>query len=812
MALNFNFKLILVLLLLSLNLGIVTASDYYTSFDTCNLNHAPAGAMCTCTNSMLVCTKTASVTKLGSVDLFSIPIKSENYFNISYYMYSTENNPGGMVTGLFSKSMSQITAGEARFFGLVIYGQNNDSSTLSLGNNTASDTIKSWTISQDNWHSISFVHRPNNNSIEAYVDGTLQVLKHNLEQLTDLNWNGTVGLGMTFDSGALSSTQITKFDNLTIDFGYAPTFDKTGVTATTFTNFTYMLETVPSRYNLVVVYDNATISDINVTLVHSNDTLFNYGRTVTKTVNSLTQFNFSTEVKLGLIDLNTTISKYYWVLTEQYRNGSVKVDTTVLGTHPSYFGYYDDPLSTTPTNILTTQYFNIISLSSNAGLANSTNRYFTFNDNTYTTYTNIFAPISNLTDTSYTVNSYYNITYDRNLLRVSTISLNVSYFNITDCRTASRSTTETLNLTIYNESNGAKLTGNMYLDFTVWAKGSQDVFKKYISFTNTSLQSLKLCIYPEWASLDVDSYFINTVPNGFTQRYYLVNATITNTRSYISLYNYDGTDDSSILRLIVQDSSYKPMEDVIVKMLRYRASTHSWETVQVDNSIDPDGLTVFSIEEGSVDYKFIFEKDNVILRTTSDMKFLCSAGICDVTFVMPNTVVDPVSTLDGFLWNYSYNNVTGIVYLDWDDTTGLTHNVRFNVSKETMQGSTSICAFSSSTSAGSTTCNISAYSGTIIVTAYKTASPERNFIWQEIQKAVNPIYTYIGKEDSLVYGFLIFIAIICMSIWSATALVISTIFALILIFFTGLVSWINLTFVISALCVGIVIIFVLRSD
>lgn len=279
-------------------------------------------------------------------------------------------------------------------------------------------------------------------------------------------------------------------------------------------------------------------------------------------------------------------------------------------------------------------------------------------------------------------------------------------------------TNQTLNLTVYDEEYPSEYrNATVYIVGEYWINESN---KTSVNFSFSGHHSYSLCLYPDWLNVYADLYIPYSVVGGFTHRYYLVNVTLSNATTNISLYNFNTTSDISTLNSVIrQIISYNFLPDVYVKLLRYYPGIDTWRIVQMDKS-DDFGQTTFHIIEQSVDYKFIFEYNGRTLSTTNPMKFICTpditgSRICSLTFPLSISTATDTTT---FTNDYGYDNETGIITVNFNEASGQPHTVWLTVlQKGTVD--TILCNDSTYAASGTLSCNISGYTGTMQVFAYR---------------------------------------------------------------------------------------------
>lgn len=376
--------------------------------------------------------------------------------------------------------------------------------------------------------------------------------------------------------------------------------------------------------------------------------------------------------------------------------------------------------------------------------------------------------------------------------------LNSSYeFGVDNCSSYSY---PILNFSFFDENN----LGNIFVNASglVTANFFDDGQANMTIQTN-NIDSLQICrntniTYPFYA----DVYIQDTGNGGLTQRYYLNNESVTDALRYWNIYNFNTPDSTlSDLKITIRDiSTYNYMTDITAHLQRFYLGENIWRTVQMDKSGDY-GLVFFNIYEEDTDYRLIYkDNSNNILKTTQSLKFVCTAGVCDLTQQLnPYSATTP-STDPRLVWGY--NNDTGIINITWDVATGDSTTIRSIVTKETITGTLNICDTTSTGAAGIISCNVSGYSGTIILQVLQgTESHTTAYLDTSTDQLSNMIPTL----DGALWTFAIMVTIIMFGLFSPVGVVITTIIGLVLISYMGIFSPITVTVVIIAAVLGIAI-------
>ena len=216
------------------------------------------------------------------------------------------------------------------------------------------------------------------------------------------------------------------------------------------------------------------------------------------------------------------------------------------------------------------------------------------------------------------------------------------------------------------------------------------------------------------------------------------------------------------------------------------------------------GLAFFNIKEENTDYRFIFmDRQNHILKTTNDMKFVCTDAICELTFLLDAWT--GITTLQDLTMGWNYDNDTGDITVDWNDPTGITQSIRLLVTKETMTGTAIICEQEASGASGTIVCNTGSFTGAILVRIYGTASPETPLVMEWITKGSQLLNAVIDKREGALWTFAVMVTAIGFGLFSPVATIIATIFGMVMMGFMGMLTAITMSFIILAGIIGIIV-------
>jgi hypothetical protein len=359
----------------------------------------------------------------------------------------------------------------------------------------------------------------------------------------------------------------------------------------------------------------------------------------------------------------------------------------------------------------------------------------------YTKFT--FQPVAPQVSADSNVSFYFNYTYSDGITGVTeTFNQTVKNFGIYECIGAE---VPVLVMTFYDES--ALYLINVSAQANIELIGIPSVNSSFtpINFTNKYNESL--CLTPANTSLNVNAYILFQANSGFTHRYYIVNETLSNITTYLKLYNFNSSTGTSILNGILRDYiSYEIYSDIYASLYRYYPAENSWKLVQMSES-DVFGQIYFNIIENSVDYNIMFkDSHNRNLGQTGKMTMACNIGICSLTLLVNSAITSSTT----FSSAYSFNNATSLITLSYIDTTGESHTVNLQASK----GGSIICSNSTIGAMGTLKCDITGYSGTILVSAYKQSS-KLPFLYTYIERPIGELWEVASKYS----GDLVFMSL-----------------------------------------------------
>lgn len=378
------------------------------------------------------------------------------------------------------------------------------------------------------------------------------------------------------------------------------------------------------------------------------------------------------------------------------------------------------------------------------------------------------------------------------------IGYNLSIFKCTNG-------TKALNFNVFDED---LITTPLIADAELVAEYWNNDYYLYnysTTYDNSSVYSL--CIYPAYQEINADIYIKYTTSGGYSHRYYLNNISLTNSTQNVSIYNFNTTATTTTLKANVFDENYNYNPNRYTKLLRYYPGEDVWRTVQMDKS-DEFGRTYYHIKQQNTEYKLEFWDYTTYLLRTDELKFYCpTTEDCIINNIVPNED-DGSGTFN--YYSYTYNETTQVFTLSWNDPTSATSSITLQAFTEAYDGRVYWCDTTISTPSGSINCDLSASSGTVFITAYRSASPNEAFFLTTIEDITKFLYDQFAASgltnDALIIaGLLAMVIILAGVITHPGSLVLTGPLALIILMVFGLTNFITLSFITLASIMAIVL-------
>lgn len=526
-------------------------------------------------------------------------------------------------------------------------------------------------------------------------------------------------------------------------------------------------------------------------------------------VQNSTKSNLSNRIKLDFSS-NSTGNMSVFVNKLIYKwNYSINYSTNI----------YDKQPNTFILNITGREFYQEGNLTIWNGFDNFTYPATRYIDGNYTIFTSSFT--YNYTNSSAkNLKAWFNVFFNNSPiswteqqvypLNMSMFFNQINYLNLTAYKLQINNCSQTnasiiYNVTIMGEDNLSALTTRLFAQFIMYNSTDESNSVNY-TFNLSGSSNYAFCLESD-LKIFVNTYMVsisNQSQPYYAFRDYVKQGNVTQ----IYLYNFDSYTGTSYLQLDLRNrNNFATFPNVIVKLLRFYNDINTWKVVQYDKS-DTFGSAIFDIYQNDVKYRLLFfDKDNHLLNSSNDLRFLCTNYFCQATFILPPyTGTSPRPSLR--VWDNSESqefNLTKVLNVSWVDDMGIATSIRIEISKNVFTGNQMVCNQTMIGNAGFYACNLSGIEGEVFLKVYATASPETQLLGKWIKVISAKLSQLIGTNEGAFWSVGLFITIVGAGAFSPVVAIIMGIFALILISVMGLLSALTITAIIIAIVMGLVI-------
>jgi hypothetical protein len=547
-------------------------------------------------------------------------------------------------------------------------------------------------------------------------------------------------------------------------------------------------ETTDQNYTEKIRVNFDLISNITANLTWNNEDK----GTANEEENS-THFIFTKQITLPLIQQNNTQYSFYFENNITYANGSSYIINSATNYQNLTYAYWIDSIASDKNDYIEFEDALItLYVKDEVGRATFTaNITFVYN-NTYNTsvfldsyttnsdlriFSNTFDTLQSFSDNEtrkYFANLTISSQNSSRIMNSAVQQLTVYKIILTNCSAGSISQTKALTFFVKDEeTDGPIQNATIEATFDVWKTGEikrNYAWKFYLE--NTDNQSI--CIYPSWATYTIDS-MIQYYKTGYKDRTYFIFANISNATTGTNLYLLD-LNTGDILIVYVRDENGNKVQDAIVKIQRYFVGNNSYKTVaQLKTDFEGKGVSFVRVNE--IYYKFIIEKNFVVLRETQPTIITCISGGCPpYTLTLTISEQQPAKYFR-YVGKIAYacqlNEETNILKCTVSDTSQLMQKSRLLVEKKGALKFDTLCDNTCESSACTLTCDLGNRTNKIyryMLFAYFPKSPV--VLEQNILDYLTGLISW--GSQGLLLSFLIVATLFFVGIWNP---VVSMVFA-----------------------------------
>jgi len=602
----------------------------------------------------------------------------------------------------------------------------------------------------------------------SYKNDTLVVLKLNLTQVKSYNltvWaNDTQGatsslmIIFTIKDFEISSVEYEQYPYETKDYNYSITFRYNPD----------LVSNITSRLN----YNNQYLVDANITFKNS------------------THIKNTATFTLPLIQQNNTQVSFKFVNVIYYTNNDFKTVESNIYNQNITFAYWIDSISSDRNDYIEFEDATInVYVKDKVGRASlSATITFIYNSTynvsrdllTYSTYSDLkifnytFDTLESFADNetrSYFANLTVSFQGNSRVMNSPVQQLKVYRIILTNC---SIYTTKALTFYVKDEETDKPIqNATIEATFEVWKTG--EIKRNYawkFDLINTDNQSI--CIYPSWAEYSINA-MLQYYKSGYMDRTYYIYTKINNKTSSVNLYLLDVTLGSVII-VYVTDENGNRVQGAVVKIQRYYVGYNSYKTVaQVKTDYEGKGVTFLRVNE--IYYRFIIEKNFVVVRETEPTIITCTAGGCPPYPVTLSISEQKPAKYFRYIGKIAYacqiNEETNILKCTVDDTSQLMQKARLLVEQKGALKFDTLCDNICESSACTLICDLGNRTNNIYRYILSAYIPEQIILDQNILDYKQALISW-GAEGLLI-TFLLTSTLFFVGIWNP---VVSMVFAL----------------------------------
>ena len=563
---------------------------------------------------------------------------------------------------------------------------------------------------------------------------------HPAGALSSCYYHTDVNTTFTYFNCSLNTSTIFPPSNpatLNIEVHANDTFGNTGFSNVTITKDT-SLPTVTILYPTTLI-TNAYLgqnTSLNYSIVDTNtqSCWYNYnGTNITTPCNSNTTFILSNSQSITLYandsfnNLNNASITWQYSLLENSRSYSnpvtefstdtFQINLSIASTWTSRTAYLiRDGVSYTSTEVSTGLFSNTISIPSGSG---SKNLYWMIN-------------LSNATANT--------------LINTATTTQNVTPIGFLLCN----STSNVSFLHFETRSIDTKQLVNATFKSTLYV-GIGDS-RKNVTYNdvNENVSSWNFCLTPASATYRGE-ITIQYDANLYSQNYYyLVNTTLTNATSNITLYLLNESK-TTLTTITTYDRATFPYAGLYSRIQQYDVGTDTYYTVAMTKA-NHEGNDIAYLYWYDTLYKMVILENNTILQTTNPFKI----SYTPQTFrIVPDESPNYLK-FENVQYSLTYNNITGNVVLTFTTGDARVTSGCLRVLKQTATNETQVCNTCETSSSATVYCNLLPYgNGTYISTFYATGSLSNIDTLEVTIGVLHELYNLIGNEDASFYAFLL---------------------------------------------------------
>lgn len=392
------------------------------------------------------------------------------------------------------------------------------------------------------------------------------------------------------------------------------------------------------------------------------------------------------------------------------------------------------------------------------------------------------------------------IPYNTTLRNQTILPINLIYCNNT-YRTVS------LNFTTYNELNPNPIINATFHTAWDYWYGSGSIKKTY-AFEDTSAgnSSFKFCIDPNQTTIKATLNAEITSTGFYPRTYYLFNATLNNITQEVPIRMINESSGVKFFHTIRESVTRVGGANVIIS--KYDVGLGMWVTVGIRQS-DDEGRFIEYLELDK-SYSYAITKDGDFLGYINKTA-ICESAPCLMDLEISDTATNFWTGYydvyaPNVIYNLSYSPTTKLVTYQFVDISGLANYFRLQVNLlSSNQTGELICNNTLFSTVGSLTCNMTGETGSFVAKGFVSRSPEKNA--GVLYGILDAIADIIGKDDGLLFTFILVIVVGLIGAWNPA---VGVILAGLAFIFASMIGLVIVSFTAIVLLIILIIILVVK--
>lgn len=392
--------------------------------------------------------------------------------------------------------------------------------------------------------------------------------------------------------------------------------------------------------------------------------------------------------------------------------------------------------------------------------------------------------------------SYYwnytiqNITGSSTAFKTQTNTQELFFINLDDCSVYSN---PVINFTLNDELTLTNITGNAIVNINFTTGALNRVMNK--SFTGIS--NFEVCITPNIGNVTAD-YIVKASAFGYEDRDLIQENVILDTGvTYKNIYLLS-TGNSSEVTLHVTDDGDIDLQGILIEAYKFDAATNTDILVETERTT-ANGNAVFNLQVGTEEYSFKFYQNEKLVISTAKFKVESTTYEYVISDALDGILPKYLSVLRDVNTNLDYNNATDMVTLTWTSTSTVFDQMCLRINK--WNGTVNVEC--SSETSGSLNYTIVDVNETHIAKAEITTTNPSTFT---LDTLIVPAKTWQNfGTNGLVFSLIIFLTISLLAIVNKNLMIITEIFAVIMLAWVGMIPLAMPTAIALAFLGGVVL-------